>query len=223
MTTSPTKLRLPVLLAGALALGTVAVQGCGLAGSPAQAAIAVSTGAPGLASSPGAAAPVPSATAPDARVQDPDVPPPAPVLALGSGRASGGAPQVDPRVLSIPLAERFTQSTSGASNPGTRPGPADTPMTGMLAAVMTQGDRVVRSSQNPPIVIPPPPGGEEEEECGEGEVCPGPMDPVDPVDPPPPTGVPEIDANLLGTGLLLMIGGALVLSARRREEDFLEA
>lgn len=223
MTTSPTKLRLPVLLAGALALGTIAVQGCGLAGSPAKAAIAVSTGAPGSANSPGAIAPVQApAPAPTARAQDPDVPPPAPLVALGSSRPRGSAPAPDPRLLSIPLAERFTQSTAGASNPGTRPGPADTPMTGMLAAVVSQGDRIARRAGLPPVTPPPPPGEEVEEECedgsapSDGEICPG------PVGPPPPTGVPEIDANLLGTGLLLLIGGALVLGSRRREEAFFE-
>jgi hypothetical protein len=36
------------------------------------------------------------------------------------------------------------------------------------------------------------------------------------VTPPPPTGVPEIDANLLGTGLLLLVGGGLVLASRMR-------
>jgi hypothetical protein len=33
---------------------------------------------------------------------------------------------------------------------------------------------------------------------------------------PQPTGVPEIDANLLGTGVLLLVGGALVLASRVR-------
>ncbi|MEZ5978113.1 MAG: hypothetical protein R3F34_07850 [Planctomycetota bacterium] len=33
---------------------------------------------------------------------------------------------------------------------------------------------------------------------------------------PTPTGVPEIDANLLGAGALLLIGGGLVLASRSR-------
>lgn len=36
------------------------------------------------------------------------------------------------------------------------------------------------------------------------------------VDPPTPTGVPEIDGDLLGAGLLLLIGGGLVLTSRTR-------
>ncbi|QDU83910.1 hypothetical protein Pla163_10110 [Planctomycetes bacterium Pla163] len=36
------------------------------------------------------------------------------------------------------------------------------------------------------------------------------------VTPPAPSGVPEIDANLLGTGLLLLVGGGLVLTSRGR-------
>jgi hypothetical protein len=147
----------------------------------------------------------------------------APRAAFGP-EAPGAA--VDSRFFVSPLSERFTQWSSGASNPGRRQAPHRDPLTDMIAAIFPT-DESVRTVVLAPRVNPPPPPPddeteeEEEEEseepcddepCGGGdEVCP----PADPTCETPPSGVPEIDANLLGSGLLLLIGGALVLASRR--------
>lgn len=150
--------------------------------------------------------------------------------------ASGADAALDPRFLASPLSERFTQWSSGASNPGTRQTPHRDPLSEMIAAVFPS-DESVRTVVLAPRVNPPPPRDDEDDQeeteepsdddptCNVGGVCPPPdsvCPPPDSVCPPPsdtcePTlnGVPEIDANLLGSGLLLLIGGALVLASRR--------
>ena len=139
------------------------------------------------------------------------------------GARDAGAAEVDARYLATPLAERFTQTTPGAANPGTRRGGGETPMTGMLAAVLNEGDSVGVAAATPPVDPPPPPGdgGDDEDDDdddgggggggggtggggGGGGNGGG------------PSGVPEIDGDLFGAGLLLLVGGALVLSSRRR-------
>jgi hypothetical protein len=132
---------------------------------------------------------------------------------------------LDPRFLASPLSERFTQWSRGASNPGVRQAPHRDPLSEMIAAVFP-ADEDVRTVMLAPRVNPPPPppdddDDEEEEEneepcdddpsCDGDDTCPPPGDTCE----PPPSGVPEIDADLLGTGLLLLVGGALVLASRR--------
>gem|GEM_PF-6776133 len=160
-------------------------------------------------------------------------------------RRDAGAAEVDARYLATPLAERFTQTTPGAVNPGSRRAGADTPMTGMLAAVLQEGDSSFAPAGSPPPPVDPPPppgdGGDDEgddddddddDNGGGGNGGGGTCDPLDDDctvgggeggggeggGGGGPTGVPEIDGDLFGAGLLLLIGGALVLSSRRRLE-----
>jgi len=130
----------------------------------------------------------------------------------------------DTRFFASPLSERFTQWSTGASNPGRRQAPHRDHFIDMIAAVFPT-DESVRTVVLSPRVNPPPQPpddetDEEEETEGPGggggggggdDGCP----PADETCATPPSGVPEIDANLLGSGLLLLIGGALVLASRR--------
>jgi hypothetical protein len=145
----------------------------------------------------------------------------APRAAFGP-EAPGAA--VDSRFFVSPLSERFTQWSSGASNPGRRQAPHRDPLTDMIAAIFPTDESVrtvvLAPRVNPPP--PPPPPDDDTDETDEEEETDEPCDDGDEFCPPsdetcvtPPSGVPEIDANLLGSGLLLLIGGALVLASRR--------
>lgn len=205
------RVRLPLLAAGALALGTVVAAGAAASLGPPPASVAGTFAAPGLALGGAAALPIAPQTAAASGPAAPSASQaPARVRRAGHDASAGGS-GVDPRLLAMPLAERYTQLTTGASNPGRRRGAPETPMTGMLAAVFQEDQTTSTSAAgNPsvPPVNPPPPGGD-----GGDDTC----EPDDGVtcEPGPPTGVPEIDGNLLGAGLLLLIGGAAVLASRR--------
>jgi hypothetical protein len=84
----------------------------------------------------------------------------------------------------------------------------------MIAAVFP-ADEPVRTITLELRVDPPTLDEDDEEEneepCDDDEICPPPDDTCE----TPPSGVPEIDADLLSTGLLLLVGGALVLASRR--------
>lgn len=205
MFTRLTRARLTLLVAGAVALGTVAAAGAAASLGPPPVSSADGFGAVALGPAVGAGA-LPAIPAADDVAPAPEAAnPPARLGRRGSRPGpDAAAAAVDPRLLSLPLAERFTQTTPGASNPGQRRAAGRTPMSSMLAAVLDEGDVGPASGDAPslpPVDPPPAPGGEDEGgEPGDGGG---------------PAGVPEIDANLLGAGLLLLIGGALVLNSRR--------
>ena len=149
---------------------------------------------------------------------------PADAAAAARRAAPASDAALDPRFLASPLSERFTQWSRGASNPGVRQAPHRDPLSEMIAAVFPSDDSVRTVLLAPRINPPPPPDEDEEEEeeeteepcdddpsCDGDDTCAPPGDTCE----PPPSGVPEIDADLLGTGILLLVGGALVLASRR--------
>ncbi|MEZ5978667.1 MAG: hypothetical protein R3F34_10655 [Planctomycetota bacterium] len=206
---SITKIRGGVwLLAGSLvgSLATAGIAGLGSDEMAVEAVLAGSIGGPGAAAL--------GSSEPGAAVRPDD----APAAARRTDRGAP-APAVDPRLLAMPLQERFAQVTPGASNPGVRVAPPEQRMSGMIAALFPSDETVLSTTPSfrPPPPVDPPPDvddgddGDDEEETCVGEDC----DTSGPCA-PPPSGVPELDADLFRTGVLLLLGGALVLGSRRR-------
>jgi len=204
-------------VAAGAAVGALATAASGGGAAPATAAAAPASAAPG------ATAPIEPTGAPGALAATESA------AARAPRRAESPASEsVDPRFLEAQLSERFTQWSRGAANPGLRQAPHRDPLSEMIAAVFPTEETVRTVVLAPRVTPPPPPPPDEDDDdddddqddnegpCTDDEVC-----------PPgggggggggggePPAGVPEIDGDLLGSGLLLLVGGALVLASRR--------